>query len=172
MLLRADAMVRTMSAMSDRSRDEPASAAPYAPPYQAPFDARFAGVVAPRQRRVTPRLGRVSLVLAIGAFVVAAVPLWLAGRASGLAIGASAFPDGGAWTWSILSPARELVAIGEVGFWTGTALGTWALVQAIVAVGSRRGRVPAVWAIVAATASPILLAALTGAALALGISAD
>lgn len=160
-----------MRGMSSQPRYEPPTAAPYAAPYTAPTDARYAGVVAPRAKRTTPRLGRVALVLAIGAFVVAAVPLWFAGFASGAAIGESAFLDNGVWTWSILSPARELVAVGEVGFWVGTAVGVWAFVQAIVAVRARRGRTPAVWAIVAAAVSPILLAVLTGAALTLGISA-
>ncbi|MGO1630061.1 hypothetical protein [Microbacterium sp.] len=143
----------------------------YAAPYQPPVDSRYAPVVAPRPKRTTPRLGRVALVLAIGAFVLAAVPLWFAGHSAGRAIGVSAFLDSGVWTWAVLAPARPLIIIGEIGFWLGSALGVWALIQGIVALRTQRGRAPAVWAIVVAAASPILLAALTSAALAVGVAA-
>ncbi|RCS61846.1 hypothetical protein [Microbacterium sp. JB110] len=83
----------------------------------------------------------------------------------------SAFLDSGVWTWAVLAPARPLIIIGEIGFWLGSALGVWALIQGIVALRTQRGRAPAVWAIVVAAASPILLAALTSAALAVGVAA-
>ena len=144
----------------------------YAAPYLPPVDPRFAAVVAPgSHRRPTPRLGRVALVLSIGAVLIAAVPMWLAGYASGSAIAASDFLDSGVWAWSILSPVRAAVVGGETAFWIGTALGAWGLVQGIVAVRTRRGRTPGIWAIAIAASSPVLLAVLTGAALTIGVEA-
>ena len=42
--------------------------------------------------------------------------------------------------WSMLTPVREWVLVGELAFWGGTVLGIWALVQGIIAIVKNRGR--------------------------------
>lgn len=116
----------------------------------------------------TPRLGRLACVLAIGALVIAAVPVLIAAWACGQAI---ADGSDGAWNWAVLSPVRDLVVFGEAGFWAGTVLGVWAFVQGIVAIRADRGRTPGVWAVAVAALAPALIALAGGSLLLLALAA-
>jgi len=105
----------------------PASSAPYGQP---PVAVRRSGA-----------LGAVALVLAL----VATVGAGLFGAIAGFNIGIGAgkgfadLPMDGTWDWSILTPVRDWVLLGEVSFWVGTALGVWALVQGFLTAGLAAG---------------------------------
>ncbi len=139
----------------------PGRAPSYAAPYRAPSDPRYAAVVEPPRPVRTQRLGRIACVLAIGALVIASVPVALAAWVCGQAIADA----GGAWDWAALSPVRSTVIFGEAGFWTGTMLGVWALVQGIVAIRTGRGRTSGIWAVAVAALAPALIVIVSGALL-------
>ena len=72
--------------------------------------------------------------------------------------------------WSILSPVRDWVLLGETAFWVGTALGLWALIQGIVALVTNRGRGAAIAAVVVAIVAPIAFAIAANVFLATGFA--
>ena len=72
--------------------------------------------------------------------------------------------------WSILTPVRDWVLLGEIAFWAGTVLGTWALVQGIVAIVKDRGRGWGIAAVVLAVIGPIAFAVGVQALLAAGFA--
>lgn len=142
---------------------------PYAAPYSAPVDSRYAALVEAPPAPSSPALGRIALVLAIGAVLVAAVPAWVAAQAAGEAIAYSQMAAGGTgFGWQMLIPARDLILLGEIGVWTGLGLAAWALVQGIVAIRRRRGRGPGIAAAVIAVLTPFVLAAVVFAAFTVG----
>ncbi|KQZ05044.1 hypothetical protein B5M43_002330 [Microbacterium sp. MEC084] len=135
-------------------------AAPGAPtaPYLPPQDARCAAALQAPRRAASPLLGRIALVLAIGATVGASILLAVALAAIGAGIGPrlqALSPSAGL---EILSPVREWVLLAEVAAWGGTALGVWALVQGIVAVVRDRGRRSGIAAIATAALGPVVAA--------------
>jgi len=137
----------------------PASPAPYGQP---PVAVRRSGA-----------LGAVALVLAL----VATAGAGLFGAIAGFNIGIGAgqgladLPMDGSWDWSILTPVRDWVLLGEVSFWVGTILGVWALVQGIVATVTGRGRATGIAAIVVAALGPIVFGALVQGFLTAGLAA-
>jgi outer membrane lipoprotein SlyB len=72
--------------------------------------------------------------------------------------------------WSILTPVREWVLLGELSFWVGTILGIWALVQGIVAIVKNRGRGWGIAAVIVAVIGPIAFATGVQAFLAAGFA--
>ncbi|MCR2809671.1 MULTISPECIES: DUF3824 domain-containing protein [unclassified Microbacterium] len=155
----------------------PPTAGPYTPPYAAPEHVSgppqgFApppGYAAPLQgygpyappapRRLAGRrwLGTVAFWLAmtaaLGATALGAVAAYNIGLGTGRDLALS--PGDIDFDWSILTPVREWVLIGELAFWAGTVLGIWALVQGIVATVKNRGRGWAIAAIVIAAIGPV-----------------
>jgi hypothetical protein len=73
--------------------------------------------------------------------------------------------------WSILSPVRDWVLLGESAFWVGTALGLWALVQGIVALVTNRGRGAGLVAVVLAIVAPIAFVVAANVFLTMGLAA-
>lgn len=105
-------------------------------------------------------LGVIAFLLALVAAVVAP----LVGAIAAFNVGAGIDPNGlssieqpdASFDWSVLTPVREWVLLGEVSFWAGTVLGVWALVQAIVAIARKRGRGWAVAAVVLAVMGAVI----------------
>jgi hypothetical protein len=127
----------------------------YAPPPQG------YGPYVPSSRPATPRggsaLGIVALALAIVATVGATILGAIAAFSIGVGAGEELVLDPAAIDvdWSILTPVREWVLLGELSFWGGTILGIWALVQGIVAIAKNRGRGWGIAAVVVAAIGPI-----------------
>jgi hypothetical protein len=113
-----------------------------------------------RRARRGAGLGIAALVLAVLAAVGATVLGSIAGYGIGLGTGRSMAlrPMDIDFDWSILTPVRDWVLLGEVAFWAGTALGTWALVQGIVAIVRDRGRGWGIAAVIVAVLGPIAFA--------------
>jgi hypothetical protein len=105
-------------------------------------------------------LGIVALVLAVLAAVGATVLGAIAGYGIGLGTGRSIAlqPMDVDFDWSILTPVRGWVLLGESAFWAGTVLGTWGLVQGIVAIVKDRGRGWGIAAVIVAVLGPIAFA--------------
>lgn len=143
--------------------------AQYAPPpgYAPPVGY---GAPAPRSSAV---LGIVALCAAIGAAVVASLVGAIAGFNIGLGVGTefAAGPMDTDFDWSILSPVRGWVLLGEIAFWSGTVLGVWALVQGIIAIVKNSGRGAGIAAVVIATLGPVIFAIGVQVCLAAGIAA-
>ncbi|GAA3212069.1 hypothetical protein [Microbacterium terregens] len=113
---------------------------------------------APRSRPIgRPGLGIAAFCLAVAAVLGATVLGSVAGYSIGLGTGRdlALIPGDIDWDWSILTPVRGWVLLGELAFWAGTALGIWAIVQGIVATVKARGRGWGVAAIVIAAIGPI-----------------
>jgi hypothetical protein len=72
--------------------------------------------------------------------------------------------------WSVLSPVRDWVLLGETAFWVGTVLGLWALVQGIVALVTGRGRGAGIGAVVLAVTAPIAFVIAVNVFLAMGLA--
>lgn len=149
----------------------------YAPPtgYAPPPQGYGPYVPLPAAGRVRrgAGLGVVALVLAVLAAVGATILGAIAGYGIGLGTGRSlALPAMDLqFDWSILTPVREWVLLGEIAFWTGTALGTWALVQGIVAIVQDRGRGWGLAAVIVAALGPIAFAVGVQALLTAGFAA-
>lgn len=143
----------------------------YAPPPQGygPYVPMAAS--APPARR-GPVLGIVAFVLAMLAAVGATIVGAIAGYSIGLGTGRSIAlqPMDIDFDWSILTPVRDWVLLGEAAFWTGTVLGTWALVQGIVAIVKDRGRGWAIAAVILAVLGPIAFAVAVQALLTAGFA--
>ncbi|WP_314507151.1 hypothetical protein [uncultured Microbacterium sp.] len=136
----------------------------YAPPegYTAPVQGYGPYVAAPGP--AAPRggatLGIVALVLAVLATVAATIVGSIAAFSIGVGTGRQLVVDPADidFDWSILTPVREWVLVGELSFWAGTILGVWALVQGIVAIVKNRGRGWGIAAVVVAAIGPIAFA--------------
>lgn len=110
---------------------------------------------APGRRSNT--LGLIALGLAVlatvGASLVAAIASYDIGLGAGSEI--SSRPIDADFDWSVLSPVRDWVLIGEVSFWAGTVIGVAALVLGVVAIVQNRGRGLAITAVVVAAVGPV-----------------
>jgi hypothetical protein len=73
--------------------------------------------------------------------------------------------------WSILTPVRDWVLLGEVSFWVGTALGVSALVLGVVAIVTARGRGAGIAAVIVAALGPIVFGAVVQGFLTAGLTA-
>jgi hypothetical protein len=142
----------------------PAPGAPPAPGAQAQ-------TAAPARRG--RGLGRTALVLALVAVIGAGIAGAIAGFRIGVGAGArlAYLPAEGGWNWSILTPVRDWVLLGEVSFWIGTVLGVWALVQGIVATVAGRGRALGIAAIVVAALGPFVFGGVVQGFLSAGLAA-
>ncbi|MEV4688891.1 hypothetical protein [Microbacterium sp. LWH3-1.2] len=150
----------------------------YAPPagYAAPAGygvAPTAAYGAPAPAKRSGALGIVALALAllatIGASLSAAIASFNIGLGAGRQI--SSRPFTGDFDWSVLTPVRDWVLMGEVSFWVGTAIGVWALVQGIIAVVKGRGRGAGIAAVVIAVLGPIAFGAVVQGFLTAGLAA-
>lgn len=118
-------------------------------------------------------LGTVALVLAllatVGASLLAALASFNIGLGTGRQIAMGAL--GTDFDWSILTPVRDWVLMGEIAFWAGTVIGIWALVQGIVAIATRRGRGAGIAAVVIAAVGPLIFGAVVQGFLTAGFAA-
>lgn len=118
-------------------------------------------------------LGVVALALAlvatIGAGVVGAIASFRIGL--GAAHEMTSRPLSADFDWSILTPVRDWVLLGEIAFWVGTALGVWALVQGVVAIVTARGRGAGIAAVVIAALGPFAFGAAVQGFLTAGLAA-
>lgn len=123
--------------------------------------------------RRSKALGVVALVLAlvaaVGASIFAALASFNIGLGTGREIAMRALDAD--FDWSILSPVRDWVLLGEVSFWAGTVLGITALVLGIVAIGTRRGRGVGIAAVVIAALGPVVFGGVVQAFLTAGFTA-
>ena len=117
-------------------------------------------------------LGVVALVLAVLAAVGASIVGSYAGYSIGLGTAREVMIDSTDFDfdWSILTPVRGWVLLGELAFWAGTILGIWAIVQGIVAIVKNRGRGWGIAAVVVAAIGPIVFATGVQAFLAAGFA--
>ena len=133
---------------------------PFAPPPQPPRPTGGSGV------------GVVAFALAVtaalGAMILGAVAGYRIGLGTGRGIVLN--PAGVGFDWSILTPVRESVLLGEIAFWAGTMLGIWALVQGTVAIIRNRGRGWGIAAVVIAVIGPIAFATSVQVLLAAGFA--
>jgi hypothetical protein len=146
----------------------------YAPPvgYAVAPGAAAPAYGSPPARR-SSALGVVALVLAlvatVGASILGAIASYRIGLGAGREITARTFDTD--FDWSILTPVRDWVLLGEVSFWVGTALGVWALVQGIVAIVTARGRGAGIAAVIVAALGPIVFGAVVQGFLTAGLAA-
>lgn len=117
-------------------------------------------------------LGIVAFALAVLAAIGASIVGSIAGFNIGLGTGREVAlqPMDIDFDWSILTPVREWVLLGEAAFWAGTILGIWAIVQGIVAIVKNRGRGWGIAAVVVAAIGPIAFATGVQAFLAAGFA--
>ncbi|MFF2488221.1 hypothetical protein ACFVSU_17585 [Microbacterium sp. NPDC058062] len=148
----------------------------YAPPAGYPVAPAAASAIAygaPAPGKRSSALGFVALALAlvatIGASLFAAIASFNIGLGAGREI--SSRPFTGDFDWSVLTPVRDWVLMGEVSFWVGTAIGVWALVQGIIAVVKGRGRGAGIAAVVIAALGPIAFGAVVQGFLTAGLAA-
>ncbi|MDR7186639.1 hypothetical protein J2X85_003696 [Microbacterium trichothecenolyticum] len=147
----------------------------YAPPVGYPVPPAAASVSAYGAPATAKRsaLGLVALALAlvatIGASLFAAIASFQIGLGAGREI--SSRPFTGDFDWSVLTPVRDWVLMGEVSFWVGTAIGVWALAQGIIAVVKGRGRGAGIAAVVIAALGPLAFAAVVQGFLTAGLAA-
>ena len=148
----------------------------YAPP--AGYAVAPAAASAPVHASSSPAkrsgvLGVVALALAlvatVGASLFGAIASFNIGLGAGREITARSFDAD--FDWSILTPVRDWVLLGEVSFWVGTALGVWALVQGVVAIVTGRGRGAGIAAVAIAALGPIAFGAVVQGFLTAGLAA-
>lgn len=115
----------------------------------------------------------VAFVLALAAAVIAPVLAAVAAHQIGLGLGTQNVSalTGADVDWSLLTPVREWVGMGEIAFWAGTALGVWAIVQGIIAIVTDGGRGWGIAAAVIAAVGPILFGAALAIFLTTGLAA-
>ena len=111
----------------------------------------------------------IALVATVGASISGAIASYRIGLGAGREITARTFDAD--FDWSILTPVRDWVLLGEVSFWAGTALGVWALVQGIVAIVTARGRGAGIAAVIVAALGPIAFGAVVQGFLTAGLAA-
>ena len=109
-----------------------------------------------------------SVLAAVGATVLGSIAAFNIGLGTGREIAVA--PMDIDFDWSILTPVREWVLLGELAFWAGTIVGIWALVQGIVAIVKNRGRGWGIAAVVIAGIGPIVFATGVQAFLAAGFA--
>ncbi|KAF2414454.1 hypothetical protein B1729_04235 [Microbacterium sp. B35-04] len=151
----------------------------YAPPpgYAPPVGYAVAPGTAPAYggppARRSSVLGVVALALAlvatVGAGIMGAIASYRIGLGAGREITARALDAD--FDWSILTPVRDWVMLGEVAFWVGTALGVWALVQGVVAIVTARGRGAGIAAVIVAALGPIVFGGVVQGFLTAGLAA-
>lgn len=110
----------------------------------------------------------VAVIATVGASLLAAIASFRIGLGAGREISSRAFDAD--FDWSILTPVRDWVLLGEVSFWAGTALGLWALVQGIVAIVTARGRGAGIAAVIIAALGPIAFGAVVQGLLTAGLA--
>jgi hypothetical protein len=127
----------------------------YAPPpgYTGPYATAphaQAGTVGAAPAARSSQLGIVALIAALGAAVLAPLAVAIAAFNIGLGAGREIAlgPVDVDFDWSVLTPVRDWVLLGEIAFWVGTVLGVWAIVQGIVAIVTGRGRRAGIAAVV------------------------
>jgi hypothetical protein len=129
------------------------------------------GPAAPARR--SSALGFIALALAllaaVGSSVLAAIAAFRIGLGAGREIGSRPFAAD--FDWSILTPVRAWVLLGEIAFWVGTALGLWALVQGTIAIVTARGRGAGIAAVIIAVLGPIAFGAVVQGFLTAGLAA-
>ena len=132
----------------------------YAPPqgYAPPPQGYGPYAPAPQSPLATggPGLGVVAFALAMVAVVGATILGSIAGYSIGLGTARNFVTDAANidFDWSILTPVRGWVLLGELSFWGGTILGTWGLVQGIIAIVKNRGRGWGIAAVIVAVIGP------------------
>lgn len=133
---------------------------PFGPAYAAPRRSRVLGVVALV----------LALLAAVGASMLAALASFNIGLGTGREIAIRALDAD--FDWSILTPVRDWVLLGEVSFWAGTILGITALVLGIVAIVTRRGRGAGIAAVVVAALGPVVFGGVVQGFLSAGLTAS
>ena len=148
----------------------------YAPPpgYNGPYVAAPSVQATPVASAArSPRLGAVALIASLGAALLA--PLAVAVAAFNIGLGAgreiALRPMDIDFDWSVLTPVRDWVLLGEIAFWTGTILGVWAIVQGIIAIITRRGRRAGIAAVVIGALGAVIFAVTLQGFLAAGLGA-
>ncbi|WES64926.1 hypothetical protein P0L94_02365 [Microbacter sp. GSS18] len=137
----------------------------YAPPVYGGSPAKPPGV--PRRSPVVGVVALIAgLVATLGASMAGAIAAYRIGFGTGTAMLTQ--PFAGDFDWSLLSPVRDAVLMGEVSFWIGTALGIWALVQGAVAIVRGTGRGFGIAAVLVAALGPIAFFTAVQIALAFG----
>jgi len=111
----------------------------------------------------------VGLIAVVGSVIAVSVAAFQIGLGAGKELASRPLPS--EFDWSILTPVRDWVLLGEAACWAGTALGIWALVQGIVAVVKHGGRGAGVGAIVCAAIGPIAFAIAANVFLSMGFAA-
>lgn len=147
------------------------AAAPYAAPY-VPTVGYGPAPIVPAPAPASSTLGLVALVLSLVAAVLVPITTAVAGFNVGLGAGRELVlsPLSAGFDWSILTPVRDWVLLGEIAFWTGTVLGVWALVQSIIAIVKRRGRGQGIAAVVLAALGPAFFAIALQIAVGVGLA--
>ena len=110
-----------------------------------------------------------ALLATVGATVLGSIAAYGIGIGTGRSIALQ--PMDVDFDWSILTPVRDWVLLGEIAFWAGTILGTWALVQGIVAIVTDRGRAAGIAAVVIAVFAPIAFVIAVNVFLGVGFAA-
>ena len=151
------------------AHDSQLPATEFAAPYAIPAPLGFAEPAPVR----SGTLGVVALVAGILALVVAPIVAGIASYRIGLGVGRefALRPSAASFDWTLLSPVRDWVLLGEVSFWAGTALGVWAIVQGIVAIVKKRGRGAGIAAVVVAVLGPIAFGIVVNAWILGGVAA-
>jgi len=152
----------------------PPGYAPHAAPYTYPGGAaRPVDHPTAGPRRRSSALGTIALVAAlvaaVGAPVVASIAGFNVGLGAGRGVAMQAFDAD--FDWSMLSPVREWVLLGEISFWIGTAVGIWGLVQGIISIVTGRGRPQGIAATAVALLGPVLFAIAVQASITAGFAA-
>lgn len=124
---------------------------------------------APRSRALGVVALMLALVAAVGASILAALASFNIGLGTGREIAMRALDAD--FDWSILTPVRDWVLLGEVSFWAGTVLGITALVLGIVAIVTRRGRGTGIAAVVISALGPVAFGAVVQGFLTAGFAA-
>ena len=104
-----------------------------------------------------------------GASIAVSIAAYQIGLGAGRQLAARALTAD--FDWSILSPVRDWVLLGEISFWVGTVFGLWALAQGIVAIVTGRGRGAGIAAAALAVAGPIAFFVALNVFLGLGLAA-
>jgi len=151
-----------------------AASAPYSAPAGYPAVARepaYGGPLAARPKGKP--LGAVAMIAGLVALVIPTIAVSIATYQIGLGAGQriAAAPMNPDFDWSILSPVRDWVLVGETSFWVGTVVGLWALIQGIVALVTNRGRGAGIAAVVLAIVAPIAYVIAVNVFLATGFAA-
>ncbi|MEX0151129.1 hypothetical protein [Microbacterium sp. LMI1-1-1.1] len=142
----------------------PSDGVSFAAPHVPPPTGTLVGP--PETRRRRRPLGRIALVLAIVAGVLAPAVAGLASFRVARGAGGEFLARGGTSVdWRVLSPVRDLVLVAEASFWAATVLGVAALVVGIVATARGLGRGAGITAIVLSVLGPLVFSVCVALAL-------